>query len=95
MVVWLAEIINWEKYSITSIAKHIQQPDKEQFIYSDCFWISDIPDRVDRPECHICKKNIAPLSCTAFTIGFQASTCSCVKIPGVSGYLHPNKHYLG
>jgi hypothetical protein len=40
-----------------------------------------------RPTCQIWQKKMAPLSFTAFTIGFHASHCSFVKIPGVWGYL--------
>jgi hypothetical protein len=31
------------------------------------------------------QKKSAPLWCTASTMGFHASTCSCVQMPGVSG----------
>ncbi len=40
-----------------------------------------------RPTCHSCMKNTPPLSCTAFTMGFHASTCSGRLMPGVLGYL--------
>ena len=40
-----------------------------------------------RPTCQSWQKKVAPLSLTALTIGFHASHCSLVKIPGVCGYL--------
>ena len=35
-----------------------------------------------------CMKKVAPLACTASTMGFQASICSRLWIPGIAGYLH-------
>lgn len=39
------------------------------------------------PTCQIWQKKTPPFSWTASTIGFHASTCSWVQIPGVSLYL--------
>ena len=39
------------------------------------------------PTCQIWQKMMPPLAWTASTIGFHASTCSLVHIPGVSWYL--------
>ena len=44
-----------------------------------------------RPTCHSWQKNTAPFALTALTMGFHASTCSSVKMPGVLGSLQGNK----
>ena len=54
-------------------------------------WCSYRPDALvceARPTCHSWQKKTAPSAFTAFTIGFQAATCSSVKMPGVLGSLH-------
>jgi len=38
------------------------------------------------PTCQIWQKKMPPLRWTAWTMGFHASTCSGVQMPGVSGY---------
>ena len=40
-----------------------------------------------RPTCHSWQKKTAPFAFTAATMGFHASTCSSVKMPGVLGSL--------
>lgn len=44
-----------------------------------------------RPACQSWQKKIPPLAWTSATIGFHASTCSFVHIPGVCLYLIYNK----
>ena len=48
-----------------------------------------------RPQCHSWQKKKAPLSCTALTMGFHASTCSEVCTPGVLGYLKEGARQVG
>ncbi len=52
-----------------------------------------------RPTCQSWQKKTAPLAFTASTMGFQAATCSSVKMPGVLGSLDstlkPLHHCVG
>jgi hypothetical protein len=49
--------------------------------------ISNILQLETLPACQIWQKNMPPLAWTASTIGFHASTCSFLQIPGVFSYL--------
>lgn len=51
----------------------------------------ELPAFETLPTCQIWQKKTAPLVCTASTMGFHASVCSFVHIPGVLGYLTSNK----